>query len=187
MQDRHRRRGPDSAGSVGPPFPGSSRPAVELAPSAGRGAAFERAAADEAAANAARRRYRSRGLEPLEPDGRVGPLLGPGERLLAIRHDAGLDPRQPSASGGFVAPAGDLYVTSERLVHLGKEVRTFDLDDIEDATLDDGRVLLLFHDGLGITVDADRPRLLRVQISTARAARAGSASGEMTGDQASSR
>ena len=186
MQDRQRGRGPDRAGSVGSPFHEPSRKAVGLEASPARGAAFERAAADESAANAARRRFRSHGLEPLEPDGRIGPLLAAGEQLLAIRRDVGCDSRQRSDGGApVVEPGGDLYVTSERLVHLGKGVHTFDLDDIEDATLDDGRVLLLFHDGLGITIDADRPRLLRVQISAARAARAGSTDRATSGDQPS--
>lgn len=121
-------------------------------------------------------------------DDRVRGLLGPDERVLAYRHAVALDPRQPAADASpEVQPVGDLYVTSERLLYLGCGMRTFDLDDIEEAALSGERILLSLHDGLGVTVDADGPRLLRVQISTARAARAGAAKRARSLGQSSSR
>jgi len=99
-----------------------------------------------------------------------------------------LDPRQPSVDEGPAGGlSGDLYVTSRRLLLIGRQVLAFDLDDIEDATLSGERIQLLLRDGVGVTVDADGPRLLRVQISTARAARAGSARRSRTVGQASAR
>ena len=80
-----------------------------------------RAAADEAAADQARERYRTRAMPALEPDARIAPLLGPDEHVLAVRRSAMLDRRQPPP--GSDAPAGlagDLYVTSRRLVLVGR-------------------------------------------------------------------
>jgi hypothetical protein len=130
---------------------------------------------DEAAASEARARYRQLGVESVESDDTILPLLAPGERVLALRHSVGLDRRQASAQAPTIdSVRGDLYVTTERLVHVGDEVLDFRLDDVQDSALAGERVLLILRDGVGIVLNADRPRLLRVQIAAARAARAGS-------------
>ncbi len=128
---------------------------------------------DEEEASEARRRYRSEGIEPLEPDARIGPLLAPGEVVFAHHRVVALARRQRSKE---IVPSaqmrGHLYVTSARLVHVGPSVLTIDLDDIEDAALAGELVLLIVRGGVGITLDSDRPRLLRVQMAAARAGRA---------------
>lgn len=132
------------------------------------------AARDEDAADAARGRYRELGVEPIEPEERIRTLLAPGEELLAVRRRVVLDRPRSSADGQDADPvAGDLYVTSARLVHVGARVLSFDLDDIEDAELAGERVLMLLRDGVGIALQTEGPRLLRVQVASARAARAG--------------
>ncbi len=104
------------------------------------------------------------------PDDRIAPLLGPGERVLAVRHSAVLDRRLPPArSGGQASLAGDLYVTSKRLVLVGPLTMVIDLDEVEDAVVSGERVLLVMGDGRGAALDVARPRQLRVEIATARA------------------
>jgi hypothetical protein len=128
-----------------------------------------RAAADESAADVARDRYRTERIAALEPDARIAPLLFPGERLLAVRCSVVCD--RESGPGGKAAGrvAGDLYVTARRLILLGRPAISFDLDDIEESGYSGERLLLVMRDGTGISLDVAQPRLLRVEIGTARA------------------
>lgn len=133
-------------------------------------AILARARADEAAADLARQAYRTQPLPSLEPDDRIAPLLGPGERVVAVRRSAQLDRRQPTP--GWNAPpglAGDLYLTTRRLVLVGRLTMSFDFEDIEEAGLSGERLLLVLRDGRGVSLDVEQPRLLRVQVATARA------------------
>ena len=161
-------RGEGPTGSVGGVVPDGSPDTADL------DARLRSADTDESAASDARVRYREHGMEPLEPDERIRSLLAPDEELLAVRRHVALARPQPSDGAPAIDPiSGDLYVTSARLVHVGRSILAFDLDDIEDAALAEERVLLVLRDGAGIALDAVRPRLLRVQIAAARAARAG--------------
>jgi hypothetical protein len=88
-----------------------------------------------------------------------------------VRRAALLDRRQPQA--GSDAPsglAGDLYLTSRRLVLVGRLTLSFELDEIEEAMLAGERLLLVLRDGQGASVAVAQPRLLRVEIAAARAA-----------------
>jgi hypothetical protein len=129
-----------------------------------------RAEADEALADEARERYRTQPMAVLEPDARIGPLLAPGEQVLAVRRSAVLDRREalPGADAPTVL-AGDLYVTSRRLVLVGSLTLSFALADIEEAMLSGERLLLVMRDGQGASLSAAQPRLLRVEIAAARA------------------
>lgn len=130
--------------------------------------------ADDEEASAERRRYRNHGIEPIAPDPCIGALLEPAEQVLACHRWVALDRHQRSTGEAPSASVrGDLYVTTARLVHVGPQVDVVELDDIEDAALVGDRVLLVTRGGAGITVDTDRPRLLRVQMAAARVARAG--------------
>ncbi len=129
-----------------------------------------RAAADEAAADDARARFRHEGLRALQPDERIAPLLELGERLVAIRRAALLDRREPSPGTRLVpGVAGDLYVTSRRLVLIGRLTLSFELDAIEDAVLSGERLLLVLHEGHGVALQVAGPRPLWVEIAAARA------------------
>jgi len=132
-----------------------------------------KAAEDEAAAACARARYRKSGMEPLAADPQVRERLRPGEQVLAVWRNVAVD-RLP-APDEVVAPAvatGDLHLTSTRLLHLsGGPGRSIELDDIGDATVAGERILLTMRHGQGIIIGADQPRLARVQLSAARAAR----------------
>jgi len=148
-----------------PPAPVHDVPADE--------SAFPMAEPDDVAASEARVRYRTCGVEPVEADEGIRGLLVSGEDVVAVRRNVALDRRLASAREPVVdSIRGDLYVTTKRLVHVGDCVLTFDLEEIEDSALAGDTVLLLLGDGVGVALRTDRPRLLRVQIAAARAARA---------------
>ncbi len=120
---------------------------------------------DARAAARARASFRA-GLElAVTPDARIHDLLEPGERLLATRRGVRLERRQ---SGIADAPTGDLYVTSQRLLLLGRHPVTLGLCEIEDATIIGERLVLLLRGGVAASIETGRPRLLRVQIAAAR-------------------
>jgi hypothetical protein len=133
-------------------------------------AILARAVADEAEAAAARLRYRADRMVPIVPDGRILPLLEPAEAVLAMCPSAAIDRREPSSGGRPSGLAGNLYLTSNRLVLVGRLVVAVDLADIDDAVLSGERLLIAMRDGSGLTVDVEGPRLLRVQLAAARSA-----------------
>ncbi|MDA8204033.1 MAG: hypothetical protein M0Z49_14995 [Chloroflexi bacterium] len=130
----------------------------------------ERAAVDEAAADEARLRFRRDGPPTLPPDERIAQLLETGEHVVAVRHAALLDRREPSP-GTRLTPgvAGGLYVTSRRLVLIGRLTLLVELEAIEDAVVSGERLLLVLHEGRGVALQVAQPRLLWVEIAAARA------------------
>ncbi len=128
-----------------------------------------RAMADEATATRARLRLRTEAWTPLPPDDSIAPHLGAGELALAVRRSAALG--EP-ASGMRAPPhaAGDLYLTSRRLVLVGRDIRAFDLAEIEDVLLYGEWLEVAMRDGSSFTLDVEGPRLFRVEIAAARAA-----------------
>jgi hypothetical protein len=130
---------------------------------------ISRAAEDEAAAAAARARYRSEPMTGLVPDPAVVALLMPDEQLLAIRLSATLERRQPTPGTPLTRGlAGRLLVTSRRLLLVGRRIVAFDLADVSETALSGGHLLLVLRDGTGVTLDVAQPRLLRVEIAAAR-------------------
>ena len=65
---------------------------------------------------------------------------------------------------------GDLYVTSQRLVYLGRECVEYPLDEIRDAV--DGRMPSASSSARRavIEIEVPDPRLLRVEIAAVRVA-----------------
>jgi len=161
--------GSQAATGIAPDATRSDAPATRDA-----AAILARTGADEAAAGQARERYRVHPMPALEPDARFAPLLAPDELLLAVSRSVMLD-RYPSRSGSDVpiGVGGDLYLTARRLVLLGRIALSFDLDEIEDAGLSGERLLLVMRNGSSISLDVAEPRLLRVEIGSARAAARG--------------
>ena len=129
------------------------------------------AATDEAAADEARLRYRRRGVEWLDPDERIGPVLEPGERLLAVRRSVAVCRDETLESVATPPVLVDLYVTSRRLVLAGPDLIFFELAILDEAVVSRGRLLLALRDGNGLDLEVGQPRLLRVQIAAARSAR----------------
>ena len=127
---------------------------------------------DETAADAARARYRAEGVVAVAPDSRIQHLLAPGEALLAV-HVAVVADSRAADDGSGIPPgvAGALYLTTERLVFAGGVFVAYPLGDVVEAVGAGEEVLLVMRDGVGLRVAVDEPRLLRVQIAAARAAR----------------
>ena len=106
---------------------------------------------------------------PIEPDEVIDVLLAPGEDLVAVRRSVRLERRQGKyeASGGV---CGDLYVTTQRLIHLGRVRVDYSLCEIRDAVEAKGVLRLIIGDDRGIEIDVQDPRLLRVEIAAVREA-----------------
>ena len=138
--------------------------------SADASAILERIAADETAARLARTRYRSQRMRTLEPDAHIASLLASDERVLAFRGTVLFDRRQwGPGEVGFTGVAGNLYLTTRRIVLMGRLTLSYALDDIEEAVVAGERLLLVMRDGIGVALDTPQPRLLRVEIAAARA------------------
>jgi hypothetical protein len=124
---------------------------------------------DEAAADEARLRLREQGIVPIEPDDRIGGMLAPEELVVAVRRSVSLERRKGwrDPSGGL---GGDLYVTTERLVHLGRVPVEYGLSEIREAVVADGALRLVVGGGRGVEIAVHDPRLLRVEIAAVREA-----------------
>jgi hypothetical protein len=128
------------------------------------------AASDQAAADEARLRYRRRGVAWIDPDERIGPALEPGERLVAVRRGA-VAHRAGAVDSAALPVTVDVYVTSRRLVLAGPDNICFDLTDLDESVVSHERLLIVLRDGVGLVLEVGKPRLLRVEIAAARAAR----------------
>ncbi len=180
----------DHSERPGAPIPAGARGRDEPAPAlADAGDIVARAAADQAAADEDRLRFRREGPPTLPPDARIAPLLEPDEHLVALRHAALLDRREPGP-GTRLTPgvAGALYITSRRLVLIGRLTLSFELDAIEDAVVSGERLLLVLREGHGVVLQVAQPRLLAVEIAAARAyARSARVPGASAGPQPATR
>lgn len=133
-------------------------------------AILARAEADDAAAEEARDRYSTQRVPTLEPDARIAPLLASDELVLAVRHGAAFDRRQSDRSSDApLGLSGDLYVTSLRIVLIGRVTLSLGIQDIEEIGVSGERLILILRDGSSVAVQTGQPRLLRVEIGAARA------------------
>lgn len=131
-------------------------------------ALLTRAKADEAAALKARQRFRDDPMATVAPNEAIAAQLVPGEELFAIRSSAIIN--GPGVAAPLTGYGGTLYLTSQRIVHLGQVTLSLRLEDIEELSLAGERLLLTLRSGDGIALDVDGPRLLRAQIAAAMAA-----------------
>jgi hypothetical protein len=122
---------------------------------------------DEASAQAARERLRAGGIIPIEPDSVIGVVLAPRELVVAARRSALLERRSEERDQAR-ALEGDLYVTTQRLLHLGRVQVECSLVDIREAFVAGGDLMLLVGQGRGMTIWVDDPSVLRVEIAAAR-------------------
>jgi len=110
-------------------------------------------------------------------------MLAPGERLVAVRRDVWLERRTGWRDPG-AGLRGDFYVTTRRLVHLGRLPIEFSLCEIREAVVAERALRLVVGENRGVEIEVDDPRLLRVEIAAVReAARPGVAPGPL-GDAA---
>jgi hypothetical protein len=124
--------------------------------------AATRAADDEGAAAAARDRFRSTPIPPIDVDDVVRPHLDRDERVHSLRRRAILS---GPGGDGALGYGGTLYLTSRRLVHLGQVVVSVSLTDVQESSLAGERLLLTLRNGEGLTLDVDQPRLLRAEMA----------------------
>lgn len=124
--------------------------------------AVERAAADEAAADAARDAFLVSPVPTLEADESISPHLLPDEKVHGLRRHAILRAPGDDRALGY---GGSLYLTSRRLIHLGQVIVTLRLTDIVETSIAGERLLLTLQDGEGLALDLDRPRLLRASMA----------------------
>ena len=130
----------------------------------------QRIAGDERAADAAREAYRREGLPVLQADGDLSTILEPGELVHAI-HPMALLERGSSGTPDEPLRGGTLVVTSRRLVHNGALVLAWPLSAVAEMNVALERLLMLrLADGTDLAVEVAAPRLLRVQLASAKAA-----------------
>jgi hypothetical protein len=149
------------AGDTGTTYPA----APDAAALRDAAAIAQRISADEQAADAERARLVDGDLPDLraQVDGAL-PLTN-GELVHAIRHAALLEEGDATLPKG-----GSLFLTSQRLVHVGEASREIGLDAIDESAVALERLLLLdLTDGSDLAIEVDQPRLLRVQLAAARA------------------
>jgi hypothetical protein len=127
-----------------------------------------RAGEDERDAIEARNRYRADGLPVLEVDGHVAHRLRPGETVIDARISSVVS-RHLNGDGTADFP-GQLYLTTQRLMVAGHVPLDVELEEIDELALAGERLLVTLRDGTGLSIDAARPRLMRVQIAAALAA-----------------
>jgi hypothetical protein len=129
----------------------------------------ERPPTDAASVDDARRRLREQGIVAIEPDERIGVMLGPGERVVAVRRAISIE-RRTEFKNPDVGLRGDLYVTTSRLVYLGLVPVEVPLADIREADVVTGALRLVVGDGRGMEIRIVDPDLLRVEIAAVREA-----------------
>jgi hypothetical protein len=130
------------------------------------GAVLARTEADELAAAAARLRYEAEGLPILAPDTTLTAELRRDEVLHAERSPAMLNRTDGAAT--LPGYAGTLYLTSQRLIHIGHVTFSVSLTQIEELSIAGERLLLTLSGGEGVSLDVSEPRVLRVMIGIAR-------------------
>ena len=125
-----------------------------------------RVAADERAADEERERLAREPLPVVAARAEQVFQPWPDEIIHAERHAAMVERGQDTPLSG-----GTLYLTSRRLVHVGREaVVEIDLERIADMAVALERLLLIeLTDGSDLAIEVDGPRLLRVQVAAARA------------------
>ena len=113
-------------------------------------------------------------------------MLEPDELVVTMRHATEVDRRQPEPVRCH-GLGGDLYVTTRRLIHLGRGSIAYRLEDIREAMVVGDQLRLVVCDGTGVTIAVADPRLLRVEIAAARAALTEEGAAHAGGDEPSHR
>ena len=121
--------------------------------------------ADEAEAEAARLRFQVEGLPRAKADESVAGWLLASEDVIDVRRAVVVT--RHSSTGGSTSLPGALYLTTRRLLLLGRELLSNELTEIEELVVAGERLFLTLSDGVGLSIDASGPRLLRVQIAAA--------------------
>jgi hypothetical protein len=157
-----------------------TQPPAEEEASARARAGEARADDDAASADVTRRLLRSEGVLPIEPDDRIASMLVAGEQVVAVRRGVSLERRKLQRDPDEML-SGDLYVTTRRLVYLGREPLEYALGDIREAVIATGALRLVVGEGLGVEIRVPDPCLLRVELGAVREAERASMAGAVSG------
>jgi hypothetical protein len=131
------------------------------------------AVADDLALHVERLRYEADGPRALAPERDVAELLEADEGVRAIEHEVMVLGRPGDGRSPLLPhPTGTFTVTSRRLLHASQPSTAIELEDVEDAAVAPGRLLLILAGGHSLVLETRRPQLLRFHISRARADRA---------------
>jgi len=129
---------------------------------------LRRARDDERDAVEARIRCRTQGLPRLDTDITVAQHLRPEETVVDVRSSAIVSRHQ--GADGMELRSGRLYLTDQRLMLVGRAPFEVELGEIDELDFAGERLLVTLRDGTGVSIEASRPRLLRVHIAAAREA-----------------
>jgi hypothetical protein len=124
---------------------------------------------DEEQARLAREQYRESGIPTIDADDGVAEHLARDERVLGSREMASLA-RVDDTSHGTVRDDGPLYVTNQRLLHIGSRLTSVPLGEIAELAMADDRILVTIAGGRGLMLDVSEPRQFRVLLAAARTA-----------------
>jgi hypothetical protein len=141
------------------------------------------AADDAAAADETRRLLRQDGVVPIEPDDRIATMLVPGEQVVTVRRGVSLERRKLQRDPDEML-SGDLYVTTRRLVYLGRVPVEYELSEVREAVVATGALRLVVGDSRGVEIGVPDPRLLRVELAAVREAERASAAESISGSVA---
>ncbi len=89
--------------------------------------------------------------------------------MVAVRRSVSLE-RRTDCDESAQGVNGDLYVTTSRIVHLGKVPVVVPIPAIREAVVAAGTVRLIVDGGRGVEIRTSDPRVLRVQIAAVREA-----------------
>src|SRR3954452_11460060 len=139
--------------------------ALPVSALAGAEEVLQRISADERAADLARGAVNEVGLPDVAGDAHVAQLLAPGEHVVAGRRPVRASPEPPIE--GAADFTGRLYLTTRRLLLLGRDPLAVNLLEIDELSIAGERLLVSTAAGIGFCLDVDRPRELRVLIASA--------------------
>ena len=123
-----------------------------------------RADTDEREALLVREHLLGAPLPSLNPDPTVAAELRPIEVVHSHRASATLSVPGADHALGY---GGSLYLTSQRLIHIGQVTVAVHLKDIVETSLAGERLLITLSDGNGVALDVERPRTFRTEIAAA--------------------
>ena len=129
---------------------------------------------DEEAASRARARYRT-GIPVVEPDAMLAPHLSHDETVFDYRALATVSAIDGATSSAPKA-GGVLFVTDQRLIHVGEQTTSVHLSDVIELTVTDSTLLINLANSSGLVVELRQPRRLRVLLLAAKAAGRGTPS-----------
>lgn len=127
-------------------------------------AAAARIEADEREAIVMRERLRDGTLPVIPPDALIEGHIRQAELVHDLRRSAILRAPGDDRALGY---GGTLFLTSQRLIHVGQVTVNVELTDIVETSLAGERLLVTLRDGEGVALDVDRPRTFRTEIAAA--------------------